>query len=357
MDQSNAQKVDGAAFRSVLEGTTDAIAVHRDGKIVYANPAGLKLLGYARLSDVVGRVVLDFVSAHDRDVVAKRVFKTYNEGGNLPEIEERLLDVGGHEVPVEVLAIPLVFEGLPSTLVHIRDLRVRKELEGRLRAADRLAQVGFVAAAVMHEIRRPLGSALTSVELLEARIGESAPSAELAQLCQHLHQGLDQLREVVRDLGVFSGTVRDSSTDIDVQAVLDSIANLVGFALRGRARLVKRYGRIGRVRGTRAKLGHVFSNLLVNAAEAIPAGAEDKNQITVHTYAREGKVFVEIIDTGEGIPSDKLREIFEPFVTTKPHGTGLGLSISRTLVEESGGTLHVQSQPGLTKFTVELPAA
>ncbi len=361
MSQSSVQKGEwGAALRTVLEAATDAIAVHRDGKIVYANAAGLKLLGYTALADVVGKPVLDFVAPHNREVVAKRVFKTYAGGGNLPELEERFLDIGGHEVPVEVLAIPLIFEGQPSTLVHIRDIRVRKELENKLHAADRLAHVGFVAAAVMHEIRGPLGYALTSVELLKSRIGETAPSSreELGQLCDHVREGLDRLRDVVRDLGVFSGTLKDSATDVDLHAVLDSIANLIGFELHGRARLVKSYGHIAHVRGTQAKLGHVFANLMVNAAQAIPPGAEDDNEITVRTYAEPGKVLVDISDTGEGIPSERLRDVFEPFVTTRENGTGLGLAIARSILEQSGGHLRVESKLGRgTTFTVELPAA
>ena len=141
------------SLRALLESTTDAIAVHRDGKIVYANPSGLRMFGYERLSDVVGKSVLEFVSPRFREVVAKRIFKTY-AGANAPELEESFLDVGGKEVPVEVFAIPIDFEGKRSTLVHVRDIRVRKELENKLHAADRLAHVGFVAAAVMHESPR-----------------------------------------------------------------------------------------------------------------------------------------------------------------------------------------------------------
>jgi two-component system, NtrC family, sensor kinase len=96
---------------------------------------------------------------------------------------------------------------------------------------------------------------------------------------------------------------------------------------------------------------------MVNAAQAIPPGAEETNEVVVRTYTRDGKVLVDITDSGEGIPTDKLREIFEPFFTSKPQGTGLGLSIARSLVDECGGAIRVESQPRHTTFTVELPAA
>lgn len=349
------------AMRKVLDGTTDAIAVHRDGKLVYANPAGLKLLGYSGPEEVIGRSVLEFVAPPLRDIVAKRIFKTYAGGGNAPELEESFLDVGGHEVPVEVLAIPLVFDGKLSTLVHIRDLRKRKELESRLRAADRLAHVGFVAAAVIHEIRGPLGYALSSMELLEDRLSEIVlpeRRSEIHKLCVRVHEGLLRVRDVARDVGVFSGTLVDLTPLSDVNDILDAVVNLVAFELRGRARLVKHYGEVPRVAGMRPKLGHVFANLLVNAAQAIPPGNERDNEVDVTTYARDGAVFVEIHDTGVGIPHDKLEAIFEPFMTTKVDGTGLGLPIVRTLIEECGGRIVVRSEPGRgATFVVELRAA
>jgi two-component system NtrC family sensor kinase len=348
------------ALRIALEAETDAIAIHRDGKIVHANSAGLKLLGYERLSDVIGKPVLDFVAPHYRDIVAKRVFKTYAGIGKVPELEESFLDIGGREVPVEGLATPIDFEGKPSTLVHIRDIRMRKELQNKLRAADRLAHVGFVAGAVMHEIRGPLGYTLASFELLQNRLEDVVPQSvcdEVRELCDHVREGLLRLQGVVRDVGVFSGTLLDTSMSVDLHAVLDSIANLVGFELRGRARLVKSYGEVPYVVGTTAKLGHVFSNLLVNAAQAIPPGDEEGNRVTIRTYAIGSRVFVEISDTGRGIPASKVNDIFEPFVTTKDTGIGLGLSIARSLLEESGGSIRLESTSAKgTTFVVELTA-
>lgn len=349
------------ALRAVLDGTTDAIAIHRDGKLVYANEAAMKLFGYARLEDGLGKSVFDFVAPRDRNIVARRVFKMYAGGGNEPELEEHFVGPGGQEIPVEVLGIPIVFEGKPSTLVHIRDIRVRKDLENKLRAADRLAHVGFVAAAVMHEIRGPLGYSLASFELLQNRLEEVVPESvcnEVRELCDHVREGLSRLNGVVRDVGVFSGTLLDLTTSVDLHAVLDAIANLVSFELRGRARLVKAYGEIPHVHGTTAKLGHVFSNLLVNAAQSIPPGNENENEVSIRTYERDGRVIVEISDSGRGIPPDKVDALFEPFVTTKETGTGLGLTIAKSLLEESGGSIRLESTSAKgTTFMVELVPA
>jgi hypothetical protein len=124
--------------------------------------------------------------------------------------------------------------------------------------------------------------------------------------------------------------------------------------------LVKDYGEISRVEGNDARLGQVFLNLVINAAQAIRDGDAEHNTIRVVTRTdNEGRVVAEVCDTGPGIPAPTLARLFEPFFTTKPVGigTGLGLSICRRIVAEHGGTIEVESAVGRgTTFRVTLPA-
>jgi two-component system cell cycle sensor histidine kinase/response regulator CckA len=135
---------------------------------------------------------------------------------------------------------------------------------------------------------------------------------------------------------------------------------LVANELRHRARLRLDYQGLPPVLGNEAQLGQVFVNLLLNAAQAIPEGHVDSNEIAVTGGQRpSGLVFVEVRDTGGGIPDDIRARIFEPFFTTKPVGvgSGLGLSICRKIVEDFGGEITVTSEVGVgTSFTVRLPA-
>jgi PAS domain S-box-containing protein len=349
--------MDGESLRKFLDATTDAIVVHRDGNIVYANAAGLKMLGYERVDQVLGRPAIEFVSARYRELVAKRMFGSDAGDAIAPEVEERLVHSDGHEVPVEVLALPVLFDRQPSTIVHIRDVTARKALEARLRAADRLANVGFVAAAVVHEIRNPLAYALSNIDVVGKRFDATAEE-ETRAACDRVREGLHHIRDVVRDVGILSGAAAEPRGAVDVHAVLDSVSNLVAFELRGRAKLVKRYGVVPAVSGARARLGHVFANLLVNAAQAIPVGDEADNEVTLVTFVRGNEVVVEIHDTGAGIPPEVERDIFEPFFTTKEHGTGLGLAISRSILEQDGGSISVRAaKGGGTVFVVTLPVA
>jgi CheY-like chemotaxis protein len=130
--------------------------------------------------------------------------------------------------------------------------------------------------------------------------------------------------------------------------LLDSSANMASNEIRHRAQLVKNYGPVPPVHANEARLGQVFVNLLVNAAQAIPEGRAAHNEVRITTFtADDGAAVVEVRDTGTGIPENAIEHIFDPFFTTKAAGigTGLGLAICRTTVESLGGTIHVENLP------------
>jgi CheY-like chemotaxis protein len=133
---------------------------------------------------------------------------------------------------------------------------------------------------------------------------------------------------------------------------------MAGAEIRHRARLVRDFGETPLIEANEGRLGEVFLNLLVNAAQALPDGAAQDHEIRVVTRGAGDKVKVEIHDTGSGIAPEDLSHLFEPFFTTKPPGvgTGLGLSICHGIVTRMGGTIEVASQPGRgSSFTVTLP--
>jgi signal transduction histidine kinase len=130
--------------------------------------------------------------------------------------------------------------------------------------------------------------------------------------------------------------------------------------LRGRARVVEDCADIPPVQGNAARLGQVFLNLIINAAQAIAPGRAEENEIRVTARLGElGRVTVDVSDTGSGIAPEILERIFEPFFTTKPvgEGTGLGLAVCRSVVTSMGGDITVESQLGRgTTFRITLPA-
>jgi CheY-like chemotaxis protein len=166
------------------------------------------------------------------------------------------------------------------------------------------------------------------------------------------------VQRIVRDVKTFARGDDDVRGPLDVAAVVDAALQLAGSDLRQRARLVRDFARVPKVEANESRLGQVFLNLLVNAAQALPEGRD--NEVRVRIFAPDERaVVVEITDTGTGIPADALPRVFDPFFTTKPVGvgTGLGLFVCQGIVASLGGTLELESVEGKgTTVRVRLPA-
>ncbi|MEO7096833.1 MAG: ATP-binding protein, partial [Polyangiales bacterium] len=254
---------------------------------------------------------------------------------------------------------------LSGAVVVARDVSDKKQTELHLMVADRMASVGTLAAGVAHEINNPLASVIANLDMALHDVGSLAQSTELppdlADELQDARAAADRVREIVRDLKIFSRAEEERQGAVDVEHVLESTLRMAWNELRHRARLVKNYAKVPLVEANESRLGQVFLNLIINAVHAIPMGNYEGNQITITTSVdATGRVVVSIADTGSGIPIDVRPRLFTPFFTTKPVGvgTGLGLAISHRIVTQLGGELTFDSEVGKgTEFRVVLPLA
>jgi CheY-like chemotaxis protein/two-component sensor histidine kinase len=196
--------------------------------------------------------------------------------------------------------------------------------------------------------------------LEQVQASQATPS-ELADEINDARTAAERVRRIVRDLKLFSRADEDKREALDVEQIMDSTLRMAENEIRHRARLVKEYGRVPRVFANESRLGQVFLNLVVNAAQAIPDGNVEGNVIRITTcLGSDGKVHVKVADTGPGIPPEIRRRLFTPFFTTKPigTGTGLGLSISQRIVTALGGAISFESEVGKgTEFRVVLPVS
>lgn len=236
---------------------------------------------------------------------------------------------------------------------------------------ERMASLGILAAGVAHEINNPLCYVLGNLDLGQRELSSlrdclaDRPSRELEQVASVMaaldsaREGAERVRNIVRDLMDFSRASAQLTEAVDIEATLDATIRVAWNEIRHRARLVKRYSGIRRVSGDDKRLGQVFLNLIMNAAQAI-VGDPALNEITISTRSEGGVAVVEISDTGSGIRDYDLARVFEPFYTTKVEGAGvgIGLAICRGIVKALGGEISVASQPGRgTTFKVSLPHA
>jgi signal transduction histidine kinase len=233
--------------------------------------------------------------------------------------------------------------------------------------AERLATAGQLAAGVGHEINNPLSYVLANQTYAIEELGRlkvPTPGVDLEEVQRALAQaqvGAEHIRDIVRDLKRFARGDPDALGPVDVQASLEFAISMAAPQLRQRAQLVRRYSPVSLVLGNESRLGQVFLNLLINAAQAIPEGNAASNAVTVTVRDGEpGWALVEVSDTGSGISPEHLPHIFEPFFTTKPvgEGTGLGLSVCHGIVVGMGGKIEVESTLGKgTTFRIRLPVA
>lgn len=263
---------------------------------------------------------------------------------------------------------------LPAIDREMREARARAErqkMREQLMISERMASVGMLAASVAHEINNPLAVIVANLEFtlqqLDAPVSGdgSASTALRGAIDGPLRDALEaaeRVSHIVRDLKVFSrSNNEDQQGPVDIERVLESAARMASNEVRHRADLVRNYSKVPPVLGNEARLGQVFLNLIVNAAQAISEGRANENRIVLSIRAGAGnKAVVEVSDTGSGMTPEVASHIFDPFFTTKPEGvgTGLGLAICQRIIASLRGEISVESRPGQgSTFRVSLPYA
>lgn len=359
-----------AAERSVLVVEDDAdirdsllVLLHDEGYRVSACSNGLEALERLRVEESPDVILLDLMMPVMDGWQFRVQQKRDARLASIPVVvlsadttaKAAAMDADAYlRKPVEYTAL---VSSIERTILGVE----RKNLQATLVETERLAALGTLAAGVAHEINNPLAYVIANLGYL-ARVAQndSLPTdmARFRDAIEDSREGCDRIRSIVRDLQLFSRAADDDEEAVDVRRVLDSSANIVMNEIRPRARLTKDYAQVPKITANATRLGQVFLNLILNAAQAIPEGAPSTNEIRLVVRAGEGEITIEVRDTGAGIAAADRSKIFEPFFTTKPLGlgTGLGLSITRRIVTGMGGDISVESTVGRgTTFYIHLP--
>lgn len=198
------------------------------------------------------------------------------------------------------------------------------------------------------------GAKITQLKKLKKKLNVDFLVADMTSLLDDCIDGALSAQKMIDDLCEFSRTENTGLAEEDINDLLDRTVNLASNELHYRADVVKQYGNLPKILCDGGRLVHAFLNILLNAAEAI----ESKGTITLRTGVHSSMLWIDIADTGPGIPEDKLGKIFDPFFTSKEAGTGSGLGLHQVklAVEAHHGRTTVMSRMGQgTTFRVMLP--
>jgi hypothetical protein len=245
-----------------------------------------------------------------------------------------------------------------GVLVVLEDVTGRVRLEEQLQQREKLSSIGLLAAGVAHEINTPLTGVSSYTQMLLGMLADTDPKHALLQ---KIRRQTDRATGIVNNLLNFSRTGGATEfAEVNLARVLDDTLQLLEPQFRqNRVEFAREYeSELPRVYGNAGKLQQIFTNLLLNARDAIPDGG----RITLRAAASDGRdaLTVEVEDNGIGIAPENVARIYDPFFTTKGvgRGTGLGLAVSYGIVQEHSGHIAVESAPGRgTTFRITLPTA
>ena len=320
------------------------IAADLTGQVVGANATAVKWLGGDR--PLAGRSLLDAVSI-DAELAAFASEALAQPGGGLT----REVSVRGGEAAGRTLAVvasPLVQTGRRTgTTLSLSDVTTLRTLERQARAQERLAALGTMAAGLLHEVRTPLSSIMMHLDLLRASVTDQ----EGLEVLDQALGSAERLSRFLVDFQIVAG-LRPLRRDwVDFGEAIDTVLDAAEIPKTIHVR--HSYDGPVVVLADRDLLEHAVRNLVLNAVEAIGAV---EGTIVIDIRRSDGDIVLTVSDTGSGVRSEQLDQVFDPLFTTKPTGTGLGLTIVTRVVVAHGGSILVANGPtGGAIFTVRWP--
>jgi len=243
-----------------------------------------------------------------------------------------------------------------SILLVIVNRKQRRlvEVNQQLAQNERVATLGRVAAQVAHEVRNPLAGLLLYSEHLKGKIKGKLPNGD-AQLIDKIIDTINNLTATTEQILNFARPVTLAPRRVDLNEVARDATQLLSSEIAAHSIETNLELDSSPVTGMldEPSIRATTLNLVLNAVQAMPAGGH----LTISTSSDEGKLLMLISDTGSGMSADQIKQIFEPFNTTKSRGLGLGMPYAQKIIQQHGGQIVVESQPGKgTDVRIELPA-
>jgi two-component system nitrogen regulation sensor histidine kinase GlnL len=352
------------SWQQILGNLEDGVVTaDQNGRIIFFNEAAEVLTETSAVQALQGQ--LDRIFQHELWLL-ELVEKSRPPRQESARAEGDLITRRGRKLPVSVTVSPLRDQhgNFIGTILLLRDIKHRRELEEDLKRADRLATMGTLAAGLAHEIRNPLGGIKGAAQLLRRALD---PESSLREYTDIMIREVDRVNKLIEQLLNLSRPLQLTLAPVNIHEILNDVLLLESQA-GGETVVIRKIfdPSLPPIRGDRAQLTQVFLNLLKNAFQAIDGHGcltiitrlETDYHVRDHGTGRNRFIWVEISDEGRGIKEEDLAHIFSPFFSTKNSGTGLGLAICYSIIKEHGGTIRVESIEGRgTTFKVSLLVA
>jgi signal transduction histidine kinase len=303
---------------------------------------------YSRIKEMEGTFII-FILFWISVTVMVGIYVARNIEGPIKELKNGILHLADGDLNYQVRSdkidevgeLALTFNQMAGELKQSQDSLLRSE---------RLSALGYMAAGMAHEIKNALVPLRTLTEMLQVSGGDQSFIKKFNEL---VPKEIERINRLSTDLLHYSRPIEPTFEYLDINEVLEESAKFLDIQARKKnVQMRRQLGKVSEVKADRQKLIEAFTNIILNAIEAMTIGG----QIVLSTYEKEDSVVVEIADNGPGMPEENLKKIFVPFFTTKKEGTGMGLAIVSRIIQDHGGSIDIMSKHSKgTTFFLSFP--
>jgi len=347
-------------FRSLIKNSPTGITIIQKDKVVYSNPAQNRLTD--ALFDPSLSITLENIHPNDVEMVRRNYQKLISGMKKHINVEFRFYPAGKmadrlHMKWLHCMASVIDYQGKEAIILNLMDVTIVKELNHILRIQDKMTSLGRVAAGIAHEIRNPLSGINIYLKTLDKIASHYDNHEKVTKILFQLQSASNKIESVIKRVMDFSRPSEPKFTLMDINQPIKEAVNLSSVTLRksGINFSMNISADLPKCKADPYMIEQVILNLIDNASEAMQPMDTGK-QIAISSFLENGAICIKVCDSGPGVPEGIIKNIFDPFYTTKSSGSGIGLSICHRIITDHGGSLHISTaEPNGSEFIIRIP--